>query len=153
MNVDRITSVAVLLSIFLLSGCGGDKLYRTTLPSNLTVSTIAKSMTATLNIHSVDTQCNPSYLGTIKLNSETTDLGIPTNKPVHLVVGFSSTSFLRSSSTYSSYDILIVPRPEYRYEMAVRYVDNIYNVEVFEVNRNTGERQEVGGKGIQNCRD
>lgn len=152
MEAKHLRRVALLLSLSLLTACGGGtKLYRSSLPPNLTINTVAESVTTTLNIHSVGAQCKTSYQGTVELDKATTELGIPTAKPTYLIVGFSSSSFLRGSNSLTSYDVLLVPRPGYRYEMGIRYVDNIYNVELFEVNRKTGKRRDVGEATLQNC--
>lgn len=133
----------LLAFALLLSGCGGGKLYKSLTPNNLQVNTNAKQTKVMLDIYTVEGECQLTYQGSVALKEKSTVLGLATGRPFYLRVAFSSSSFLGGSSSYTSYDTLLTPRPGYQYEMDVRYIDNIYNVELFETARSGGMRREL----------
>ena len=146
------TALALLFTALLLGGCSAVKLYQAELPHNLKINSRIESVKGTLDIFSVDKQCETAYLGTVALDRNTIELGIATGQPSYLVVGFAGSSFWGSSSSYTSYDITLLPRKAYRYEFEVSYIDDIYHVAVYEINQVTEEKREMEDKELQNCR-
>jgi len=138
--------------VLLLSGCSTIKLYKAELPQNLEVNSRIESVEATLDIYSVGKKCETEYLGTVALDRDILKLGIATGQASYLVVGFAGSSFWGNSSSYTSYDITLLPRKAHRYEIAVSYIDEIYNVDLYEINQNTGKKRELTDKDLQNCR-
>ena len=136
----------------LLGGCASGKRYTAELPHNLQVNSKTESVEATLDIYSVNEQCETAYQGTVALDRTSLELGIAMGLPSYLVVGFSSSSFWASSSGYISYNFTLLPRKAYRYAIDVSYIDDIYHVAVHEINRNSGEKREMEDKELQNCR-
>ena len=146
------TALAFFCTALLLDGCSAIKLYKSELPQNLEVISRVESVEATLDIYSVGNQCETEYLGTVALDRDILKLGIATGQASYLVVGFAGSSFWGNSSSYTSYDITLLPRKAHRYEIAVSYIDEIYNVDLYEINQNTGEKRELTDKDLQNCR-
>ena len=70
----------------------------------------------------------------------------------YLVVSFTSASFWSNRSGQINYDFTLLPREAYRYTIDVSYLDNIYNVTVYEINRASGEKREMEGGELRNCR-
>ncbi len=146
------TAHAFLFTALLINGCSAIKPYKTELPQNLVVNSRVESVEATLDIYRVGNQCETEYLGTIALDRDILKLGIATGQASYLVVGFAGSSFWGNSSSYTSYDITLLPRKAHRYEVAVSYIDDIYNVDLYEINQNTGQKRELTDIDLQNCR-
>ena len=145
------TAVAVFITALFLVGCSAMKLYKVELPRNLQVSSRIESVEATLDIYRVGKQCETAYLGTVVLDRNMIELGIAKELPSYLVVGFSGSSFWSNSSSYTSYNITLLPREAYQYELEVSYIDDIYHVAVYEINQNTSKKREMLDTELQNC--
>jgi len=140
------------MNIMLLAGgCSTTKIYKDVLSHNLEVNSETDSVETTLDIYSVGAQCESEYLGTVALDRSSIELGIAIEKPSYLSVGFASSSFWSSSSGFISYDFTLLPRKAFRYEVDVSYIDNIYNVIVYEVGQFTGEKREMEAAELWNC--
>ncbi len=145
------TIFAVFITLLLLGGCSTAKLYKAGLPQNLEINSTIESVEATLDIYNVKKQCETEYLGTVALDRNNLGLGIASGKPSYLVVGFAGSSFWGNSSSFISYDITQLPRKAYIYEMEVSYVDDIYHVALYEINRSTGSKREMEDRELANC--
>ena len=135
----QLAALAVLLATTgLLAGCSGIRTYPNQLDKNFFIQTtvdsgsIISTINATLDIYDVNKTCQASYVGTVKLNQNNTEVGIVPGKTSYISVRFDKGGFLSNSSCHITYETLIKPRKEYRYEVNVRYVDDIYNVEIVE---------------------
>ena len=148
----NLAALAFLCAVLLPGGCATSKRYKDELPHNLEVNSKTESVEPTLDIYSVNEQCETAYLGTVALDRNFLEVGIVIGQPSYLVVGFSNSSFWASSSGYISYNFTLLPRKAYRYAIDVSYIDDIYHVAVHEINRNTGEKREMESKDLQNCR-
>lgn len=79
------------------------------------------------------------------------ELGIPTGKATYLTVTFASSSFWRGSSSHMSYNTLLFARKGYRYELDVSYVDDIYNVVLYEIAQRTCKKRELDVTALRDC--
>ena len=140
----------LVLAALTLTACGGGKLYKSDLPANLKVTTNIEKVTVSLGIYAIDNRCQTTYQGSVVLKGKTTELGVATGKPLYLATTFSSSSFLGGSSS-TSYEMAMTPRPGYRYELALRYIDNIYNVQMFEIAKKSGKRRELESQPLPQC--
>ncbi len=141
----------IAVAALTLTACGGGKLYKSDLPPNLKVTTNVEKVTASLGIYAIDNKCRTAYQGSVVLKDKLTSLGIATGKPLYLVTAFSSSSFLGGSSSSTSYELVVTPRHNYRYEMALRYLDGIYNVQIFEIAQKSGKRREIDSQTLPQC--
>lgn len=146
-----LTAAAIVAAALLLSGCSGTRLYKADLPHNLKVLPKTESVKAALDIFSVDRQCQASYQGTVELDNKPLELGLPADKTAYLVVSFASSSFWRSSSSHMNHDALLRTRKGYRYELNVSYIDDIYNVMLYEINAHSGKRRELEMAALNEC--
>ena len=144
--------LVILFTTLPFSGCSTTRYYKTTLTPNLQINSRTESVEATLDIYSVGTQCEAAYLGSVGLDKSPLELGVATGQPSYLVVGFASPSFWSSTSGYTNYDFTLLPRKSYRYVIDVAYIDDIYSVTVYEVNRLSGKKREMEDEELQNCR-
>lgn len=148
---------AIMLAAFLASCAGGTRPYVASSEENVRIDTVTKSgsafssVRASVNIYSVDGNCRTTYLGTIPLDRKSISTGIPAGKTSFLVFVFNSASFLGNRRASISYRTLVKPRKGYDYRVAVEYVDDTYNAEIYEVNRR-GERRELRHRPLDRCR-
>ena len=145
------TLLALMNIMLLAGGCSTTKIYKDVLSHNLEVNSETDSVETTLDIYSVGAQCESEYLGTVALDRSSIELGIAIEKPSYLSVGFASSSFWSSSSGFISYDFTLLPRKAFRYEVDVSYIDDIYNVTVYEVSQLTGKQREMEEAELRNC--
>lgn len=145
------TLLALMSIMLLMGGCSSTKLYKDVLAHNLEVNSKTDSVKATLDIYSVGAQCASEYLGTVALDRSSIELGIAMEKPSYLIVGFANSSFWSNSSGFISYDFTLLPRKAFRYEADVSYIDDIYNVTVYEVSQFTGKKREMEAAELRNC--
>jgi len=142
----------------LLVGCFGVKTYPNTLEKNLHVQTVTDSgswfsgVRAAVDIHRVGEDCAINYEGTVQLTEPTLDIGIPPDRWSHLVFVFASSSFLANRSSTITYETLLKPRPQYHYEVAVRYRSNIYHVAIQETPPNRSTSREIERLALNACR-
>lgn len=107
------------------------------------------SVKGSVDIYRVNTLCQINYEGTVNLNSKVARIGIPLSKPSYLVFNFASSSFLANSSGSISYDTLLTPRAGYTYDVETSYVDDLYNVTIFE--RGKRGRHEIEDRSLKDC--
>ena len=153
MRRHNIASVWSAFAALLLSACGGPLLYKADLPHNLTIKPTTESVTTSLAIYRVDRDCKTTYQGSVDLDNKQVELGIATGKPAYLVVNFTSSSFWRASTGSISSATVLLPREGFRYLIDVNYVNGIYNVNYYEVERKTNKRRELEMVGLSNCRN
>ena len=90
-------------------------------------------------------------LGTVKLDDETREIGIPSGRSTYLVFVFEK-SGLFSASTSTTYDTLIRPRSGYQYTAKVSYHDNIYNVLLNEIEPGGKQGRKISTRNMKTCR-
>lgn len=149
---------AALFLAGLVAGCSSTRPYVASSENNVRFTTVTESgsffssVKASVHIHSVDENCRTNYRGTVGLAGRSTRTGIPVGRPSYLVFSFNSSSFLANSRSSISYKTLLTPRPGRDYEIAVRYVDGMYNATIREVGRRGKRRREVSFTPLASCR-
>src|SRR6266849_1127390 len=135
LDIGRIAFIVLLVcTTSLLAGCFGGKTYPNTLDKNLHVHTATDSgswfshVRAAVDIHRVGEDCALDYEGTVQLADSKIDIGISPHRWSYLVFVFGSSSFLANRSGTITYETLLKPRPNYHYEVAVRYRHDMYHV-------------------------
>jgi hypothetical protein len=142
-------SLVVVLSM--LAACSAVKTYPNTLDKNLHVGTKTDSgVDAAIEIFEVKPDCSIKYSGTIQLDNPVIDVGIPTGRSSYLVFVFSSSGFFTGSNTIT-YDTLLRPRKDARYDIDVRYQQDIYNVVINE-RLGSNKSQEIEVKSLAECK-
>ncbi|HEY9052167.1 MAG TPA: hypothetical protein VIQ03_11520 [Gammaproteobacteria bacterium] len=149
--------IAAITAISFLYGCSGLKSYPNNHNKNLQIKTTTdsgsmfSSVKASLHIYSVNTNCEGSYQGTVKLDQPDKAVGIPENKTSYLAFDFDSSTFLGGSSSSISYETLLKPRPGYQYDIEVSYIDDLYNVIIKEMAPNKRSSREIDPIHLANC--
>ena len=151
-------SVLLLVLAVMLAGCSSVKTYPDMPGKNVHVRTrlveerMFGSVRADLDIYSVDSKCEAQYLGTVELDKASVDFGIPPGQQTYLVFVFSSKGMLGSAKGSTTYATLLRPRAGFDYRAEVRYVDDIYNVELIEAQAGRKSGRELEPRRLENCR-
>lgn len=155
----RIAFVAFsICTASLLAGCFGSKTYPNTLDRNLHVHTATDSgswfshLRAAVDIHRVGEDCALGYEGTVQLTDPKIDIGIPPHRWSYLVFVFDSSSFLGNRNGTITYETLLKPRSNYHYDVAVRYRDEMYHVEIRETPPDQSAGRELDRLAFSACR-
>ena len=159
LNIGRIAFIVFLIcTASLLAGCFGSKTYPNTLDKNLHVHTVTDSgswfsrVRAAVDIHRVGGDCALDYEGTVQLADPKIDIGIPPHRWSYLVFVFGSSSFFANRSGTITYETLLKVRPNYHYEVAVRYRDDMYHVGIRETLPNQSNGREIEPLELSACR-
>jgi hypothetical protein len=148
---------ALAALVVLFGGCSSLKPYPSVAPENVVVKSalesgsILSSMRGSVHIHELDASCHSSYVGTVKLDRPSVALGLPAERASYLVFAFDGSSFLGGTTSSTSSGTVLKPRPGYRYEFAVTYKDNIYNVVLRESDPRRGASREVPRQELRGC--
>ena len=143
-------ALTVLAALALAAGCSGLKTYPNDAPRNLRVVTqLDRGVRTALHVHEVSGQCQTRYEGTVALDQPAVEVGVPAGRPSYVVVSFDTSSFL-GGNRGTSVGTVLTPRPGYRYELAVRYQQSMYDVALREVDRK-GASRELPRRGLNGC--
>jgi len=138
------------LALALIAGCSGLRPYPAESASkNLTIRMNASKVRAELDVHGVDPQCRAPYIGTVKLDKPTVAVGIPPDAWSYLKFDFASSSLLRGSQRMTKATLLRA-RAGHRYEVDVKYRDDIYDVVIRELSPR-GATREVPLLDLASC--
>jgi len=159
LDIGRIAFIVLLVcTTSLLAGCFGGKTYPNTLDKNLHVHTATDSgswfshVRAAVDINRVGGDCALDYEGTVQLADPKIDIGIPPHRWSYLVFVFANSSFLANWSGTITYETLLKARPNYHYEVAVRYRDDMYHVGIRETLPNQSIGREIEPLELSACR-
>ena len=151
--------VVGLIFISLLSGCSNIKTYPAYQPENIRVETKADSgsfftdIKTSLHIYSVNNECKTSYLGTVNFNKAKNRLGLPANKLLYLEFTFVNSGFFVSRTSSMSYDTLLKPRKGAQYNIELSYLDDMYNMEIWEKRSKKSSKRELDARSFDSCKN
>jgi hypothetical protein len=145
---------ATLLGGAVLAGCSSSgRTYPDALPKNLHVRTdTSAQVRAAVHIHRVDAKCLTEYEGTLQLDRPAVELSVPAGRSSVLAVTFSTSSLLGGSSTSARYATLLTPRAGYRYDVEVKYRENIYGVTIREIDPRRSSSREIERRDPASCK-
>jgi hypothetical protein len=130
--------IFAICAAHLVAGCSGITPYPNGLNKNLSVRSVTDSgawlshVRAAVDIHHVSENCNSRYEGTVQLADALVEIGLPPDRWSYLVFVFDTASFLGNRSGTITYETLMRPASTYRYEAAVTYNNDMYNVTIRE---------------------
>jgi hypothetical protein len=146
------------LTAGLTAGCSGVKTYPNTPEKNLQIrsETVTGSalfrVKAALGVHRLDESCQLEFEGLVELDQPSVAVGIPVDRWSYLVFNFSGSSFLGGSSSSINRETMFRPRTGYRYDIAVSYKQDIYQVAIREIPLRGGAGREIQFRDIRVCR-
>jgi hypothetical protein len=145
------SAVAVVVVGLCVAACGGTQPYRYDGTQNVALRTeLDSGVRATLHVHAVDASCQAAYQGSVPLSQPSLMVAIPPEGLAYLDVTFDSSSLLAGSRSMSA-GTLVRPRAGYRYEVAVAYRKNQYQLTVREVDTG-GRSRELTRRELGACR-
>lgn len=104
---------------------------------------------AALHVHDVTGACETRYEGTLALDQPAVEVGLPESRASYVAVTFDTSSLLGGSRA-TTIGTLVTPRAGYRYELAVRYKESIYDVALRELDRK-GTSRDLPRRGLSGC--
>jgi hypothetical protein len=150
--------VTLLLCVaILIPACSGIKTYDNSLNKNLHVRTATDSgswfsrIRAAVDIHRVGEQCTIDHEGTVQLTEPTIEIGIPPDRWSHLVFVLASSSFLANRSGTITYETMVKPRANHRYDVEVSYQNNMYHVAIRETPPNRSISRKLDRVQLRAC--
>ena len=149
---------AVLLGTVILSACSGLRPYPNNLETNVVIGTVSDSGSVFskadvhVNIFSVTADCKTEYLGTVDLDRPSVEIGIPPDKLSYMAFVFSHSSFFGNSSSTVSHETLLEARAGHHYDIRIRYVDDIYNVAINEMQPRSTDVRKIAVRDIRACK-
>jgi hypothetical protein len=142
----------------LLAACSGIKTYPDVQPRNLKIhgeassGSVFSTVRASVHIHRIDAKCQSDYLGTVRVEERTADVGIPAGRTSLLAVTFFSSSILSYSNSSTRYETLLTPRPGYSYDMKISYAEDIYSVMLREIDPRGSRAHEIARVSPDSCK-
>jgi hypothetical protein len=150
----RILYIALIALI--LSACAGIKPYPDLRNKNFSIQAITDSGSlltdnkATLEIHNIKADCSTEYIGTVKLDKPIVEIGIPTRYQSYLTFEFNTAGVFAANAGKMTANTLFKPKAGYRYLAKVRYIDEFFDVEIYEMNPG-GEGKKMGFRDLDAC--
>ena len=151
-------SFFILCFVTVSVGCSNIKSYPNNLTKNIFIKTKTESgsffssVKARVDIFDVDKKCQAKYIGTVDLDEKKKKVGLAKNKISYLDFRFLSSGFLSSSSSSTSMSTLLKARKGYIYDVLVSYVDDLYNVEIWEKRSKRSKGRELDTIPLNECR-
>ena len=157
-GISRAVVCAGLVPLLLgLSGCSGITPYVNAHETNAVVRVRTDSGTflsrtrADLDLYIVDAACGTKYLGSLRLDDASVDLGLSLGKKLRLAYVFSRSSFLRSGNSATVIEMMLTPREGYRYEFEVSYLKNTYGVTGLEFAPGRSQGRQIEYERLRDC--
>lgn len=150
--------VSGLVMIGVLGACSNIKPYPDHQPENVVVKVTADSgsfftdIKTALHIYNVNNKCESHYLGTVDFDNPDTSLGLPANKLLYLDFSFVNSGFLSNQSSSMSYDTLLTPQKGAQYYIQLSYLDDMYNMEIWEKRSNKASKRELDRQSYDSCK-
>ena len=137
-------TLLALAACCLLAACAGHRPYSADYARNLSLLTSVQSgMRAAADVYTVDADCRAQPQGRVALDRPVIDIGLPEGRASLLVIEFAGSGFLGSRRTSISRNVMLTPRAGRRYEARVEYRDDLYNVELKEIDPRSGASRDV----------
>jgi hypothetical protein len=86
-----------------------------------------------------------------KTDKPNVQIGIPTKYQSYLSFVFNTSGIFSANSGSMSTDTLFKPKPGYRYLAKVKYIDEIYEVVIIEMNPG-GQGKELAFRDLDSCK-
>lgn len=154
----RIKKILLILPFLLVSiGCSNLKTYPKNLAKNVFIKTKTESgsaissVKARMDIHDVDAKCELKYLGTVKLDKKKKKVGLKGNNVTYLDFVFLTSGFFSSSSSATRFSTAVKIRKNYIYNVLVSYIDDIYDVEIWEKRSKRAKGHEIRTIPLHEC--
>lgn len=139
----------------LLTGCSNLKSYSTNLVSNFSFKLNKNSdsdVEGRVDVYLLDKSCEGPYQGSSWVSKKTVKVGLKENHKTLLTFNFLSSHWLKGKHS-NSIDALVSPRTGHRYVAHMSYIDDAFDVEIYEINRKTNKRRTINIVGLYACKE
>lgn len=126
----------ILVAALVLAGCDISRPYPNEADKNLRIRTSASSARIALDVFSLDSRCETTYLGYVALDNPVVEIGLPVGRASLLVFQFEGSTTLKK-------EVQVVPRPGNRYEAFVSHKAGIHDIELREIDPRSGTDREL----------
>lgn len=151
-SVKSFFCMATMLLATALSGCSGIKEYPNNLPANVEVQTKTDhGIKASALLFTVKPNCEKNFLGLLKFERSSTDVGVPVGKPLIMRFQFSSSTLFGGSQSMTSVGIGFTPKRKYRYRVYASYVDSLYELRLKEQAPGKSGWREIESEQLSGC--
>lgn len=143
------------LTVALLAGCMGPRIYSSTLPKNMNVITQVDGgsvrVEVAFDIHTLKPDCETDFEGRINLENGNSEVSLPTGKPLYLEFIFVSSEMFNSSIGAIRQGTILTALPGATYRAGVNYKKGIYDLEIRE-SRKGGASREIAQVPLSSCK-
>lgn len=144
------TFIFLVLSI-LLSGCSATReYYSNNEEKNITVEIktdlkegFFSSVEISAGINDVNKDCSTKYKGMVELKSGKNKLGLKNGKLTFLAIEVFQKDSLQYSTASSIRGTLLKPMRGMKYNVVVKYIDGMFDLQVFEIRNNKRKRLDI----------
>lgn len=147
--------ICFIISFGLLAGCSNLKSYSTSLADNFIITLDKKSdpgIEGRVDVYLLNKQCEGPYQGSYWVSKKPGKIGLKENHQTLLEFNFLSSHWLKGKHS-NVIGVLMIPRAGYRYVAHMSYIDDAYDLEIFEINRKTRKRRAIDIVGIHSCKE
>ncbi len=135
----------------LLISCSSLRPYSYQGEDNLVINTTTdEHIDTVVDIYDAENPCQLEYQGSIQVKPVSMTTGLPVNIHHYLVINFSSSSMWTGDKNMGVNSVL-QPEQGFRYQYDLSYKDNIYNVELREINTTTGKSRLRESDVLESC--
>lgn len=139
----------------LLAGCSNLKSYSASLANNFIITLDKKSdsgVEGRVDVYLLNKSCEGPYQGSHWVSKKTDKIGLKENHQTLLKFNFLSSHWLKGKHS-NAIQALVKPRAGYRYIVHMSYIDDAFDLEIYEVNRKTNKRRAIDIVDIHSCKE
>jgi hypothetical protein len=151
------TGVLAWACLVLAAGCSGIRTYPNVQDKNALIriktdsGTFLSRTRADVDLFKVNAACEAQYLGSLRLDDASLDVGLPVGDTILLAYVFSRSSFLGGRDSTSVIEMMVAPRKGYRYEFEVSYLKNTYGATGLEFVPGRPKGREIEHRRLKDC--
>ena len=151
-------SIALVAVTGALAACATpDKAYQSTADKNLRITakssgnSFATVKATFLYVYEVTPECKLDYLGHVVVNAPTTEVGLPTGKPLVLTAEFARAGRFDSGGVRNQYSYAVQPRSGYQYAAEIIHDEQFHKFALSE-GRRGGAMRAMERKSPEGCK-
>lgn len=153
--LNKANSIVCFIIVFgLLAGCSNLKSYSTNLANNFSIKLDKNSdsgVEGRVDVYLLDKHCDGPYQGSYWTSKKTGKIGLKVNHQTLLIFNFLSSHWLKGKHS-NGIEALVRPLAGYRYVAHMSYIDDAFDLEIFEINRKTKKQRPIDIIGLSSCK-
>ena len=105
-----------------------------------------------VDVYLLNKQCEGPYQGSYWTSKKLGEIGLKENQQTLLKFNFLSSHWLKGKHS-NSIEALVSPRAGYRYVAHMSYIDDAFDVEIFEINQKTRKQRAIDIVAFYSCKE